>query len=89
VGDEVRPGERLVGAAHERLEDRELLRRELNLDIAPPHPAAGRVEPEVSDFEHAGALRVRTGDHTSPDRNRRHVSKPSMPGSSTSRTIES
>ena len=43
-----------AGAPHEGLQDGELLRRELDVDVAAPHGAGGRVEREVADLSTVG-----------------------------------
>ncbi len=57
--EQLDPRERLAGPAHERLEQDELLGRQLDLDLAPPDAMPGRVEPEVADGE-LGRARLRS-----------------------------
>ena len=45
----------LLRPAHECLEHGELVRRQQDLGAAAPDPAAGRVEPQVVDLDHARA----------------------------------
>ena len=130
--EQLKPGESLAGPAHERLEERELLRREPDLDVASPHAAGCRIEAEIVDHDLGWPLdaapanqrpqprkelcereglgqvvvgaRVETGDpvadpvasrqhqYRRPDArvpSLRHVSKPLIPGSITSRTMAS
>ena len=47
-------GQGLTGRAHERLEEGELLRGQLELRLAAPRAAGGRVEPQRADLEHVG-----------------------------------
>jgi hypothetical protein len=56
VLEQVQPAEHLAGPAHERLEQRELLRGELHPLGAAPSLPRGRVEPEVADLEDRGPL---------------------------------
>ena len=58
VLEEVEPGEDLLGPSHERLEQRELLRRQIDLGITAPDPPRRRVEPQVTDLENGGALEI-------------------------------
>src|SRR3954466_15830411 len=55
--------EDLAGVAHERLQELELLGRQVYLAVAPPDPAGGGVELQVADLEHRRALdRAATGE---------------------------
>src|SRR5262249_16982377 len=122
------PAQHRPGVAQERLEQRELLRRQLDLDPATGDPARRWAEPKIAGLkrhrplprtpprqraqapqqhdEPATPLGVRarpvtgwrvasvavsmsTGAHAPAARSARHVSKPSIPGSRTSRTIAS
>src|SRR5205814_4583686 len=47
VPEQLVPGEHLPRPAHEELEQRELLARELDLHTAAPDPPGCRIEPEV------------------------------------------
>src|SRR4029453_14687519 len=58
VLEQVQACEDLVGPAHELLEQRELLRRELDLDGAPPNAARGRIEAQVAELEHGRPLQA-------------------------------
>ena len=48
-----------AGAAHEELEQRELLRRQLELGLAAPGAVRGRVEPQPADGQHRRPLHRR------------------------------
>src|SRR5206468_2744010 len=58
VFQQVQSREDLAGPPHERLEQRELLRRQADLLVSPPHLAGRRVEPKVAGLEHVRPLRV-------------------------------
>src|SRR5690349_23661886 len=49
-------GEHLARVAHERLQELELLGRQVHLVVAAPDPAGSGVELQVADLEHRGAL---------------------------------
>ena len=49
--EQLRAGQHAAGPAHEQLEQRELLRREVELVVAAPGAVRGRVEPQVADLE--------------------------------------
>jgi hypothetical protein len=49
--EQLQPRQHLSGTPHERLQQRELLRGELDLRVAAPGSAGRRIEPEVADDE--------------------------------------
>jgi hypothetical protein len=51
VLEQLEPAQHLARAAHERLEESELLRRQLELVLASPRATRRRVEPQVADLE--------------------------------------
>src|SRR5581483_7566322 len=61
--------ERLAGVSHEQLEQRELLRRELELGVAAPRAVRGRIEPQVVDLEQRRPLAGRAADERPQPRN--------------------
>src|SRR5207253_10022288 len=58
VLEQVQPREDLARPAHERLEERELLRRQVDLARAAPGTAGRRVEAQVADLEHGRPLEL-------------------------------
>src|SRR5439155_13199589 len=57
VLDQLEAGENLAGPSHQRLEERELLRREVDLGVAAAHLAARGIESEAADLEDGRTLR--------------------------------
>ena len=67
VLEQLEAREHAARPAHERLEQRELLRRELDLGVAAPDAPRGRVEAQVADREHRRPLgRAAPGERPQP-----------------------
>ena len=62
------PREHLSRPAHEQLEQRELLRRQLDLGVAAPDALGGGVELQVADFEHGGSFDCSAADDRAQSR---------------------
>jgi hypothetical protein len=58
VLEQVQPREHLARATHEGLQQRELLRRQLNLALPTTHLARRGVEPQIADLDHTRPLEL-------------------------------
>src|SRR5262245_18818351 len=56
--EQLQPCDHMSGPPHERLEQRELLRRQLHLRVAAPDPSRRRIETKVADNELRGPLNI-------------------------------